>query len=52
MKKQVEHNIDARRHDQIDQRVAAVADGLQDADENVIHDKTKRSCKIRTEILD
>ena len=51
MKKQVEYYIDARRHDQIDQRVAAVADRLQDADENVIHDKAKRSCEIRTEIL-
>ena len=51
-KKQVEHNIDARRYDQIDQRVTAVANGLQDADENVIHDKTKRSCKIGTEIFD
>ena len=52
MKKQVEHNVDARRHDQINQRVAAVTDGLQDADENVIHDKAERTCKIRTEILD
>lgn len=50
--KQVEHNVDARRHDQIDQRVAAVTDGLQDADENVIHDKAERTRKIRAEILD
>ena len=49
--KQVEHNVDARRHDQIDQRVAAVTDGLQDADENVIHDKSEGTRKIRAEIL-
>ena len=52
MKKQVEYYIDARRQDQINQRMAAVADGLQDSDENIIHDKAKRSCEIRTEILD
>ena len=25
---------------------------LEDSDENIIHDKAKRSCEIRTEILD
>ena len=32
--------------------MAAVTDGLQDADENVIHDKAERTRKIRAEILD
>ena len=30
--------------------MAAVTDGLQDADKHVVHDEGKRACKIRTEI--
>ena len=49
-KKEVQHNIDARGYDQINQRMAAVSYGLQDTDKNVIHYKAERTGKVGSEI--
>ena len=46
----IQHDVDERRYNQIDQWVAAVPHGLQDADKYVVHDEGQGACKIRTEI--
>lgn len=49
-KQQVQHNVDGGRHDQVNERVAAVPDRLQNAHKNIVHDKGEGAEKINAEI--
>lgn len=49
-KQQVQHNVDGGRHDQVNERVAAVPDGLQNAHKDIVHDKGEGTEKINTEV--
>ena len=49
---QIQHHIDAGGEDQIVQRVLAVAYGVEDAYENIVHHREDRTAEIVAEIAD
>ena len=51
-KQQVQADIDKRGYDQIEQGVFAVAYGVENAHENVIHDRKQTAAEVKTEIFD
>ena len=49
---QVQHNVHHGGDHQIDQRMAAVAQGMEDAHEDIVHDGEHRTAEIKAEIAD
>ena len=51
-KQQIQQYINDRRNDQINQRMSAVSNRLQNPYKNIVHDHSDRACKISAEIGD